>query len=337
MVAARSAARQDFFPLTVDYVEKFYAAGRIPGGYFKREGRPTEREILICRLIDRPIRPLFPEGLYNEVQVIVQVMSSNPEVDSDIPAMLGASAALALSGIPFDGPIGAARVGYIDGQYVLNPSATQMDGSARPGRAGTDAAVLMVESEAHELPEDVCSPWSTATSRCRPRSRRSTSWSRWRQARGTDSTPKNEGTPASTSWPRPTCGGPRAATSSSAGAHRRDREGDDREDRRGCGHARPSAARVNDLGNMLFDLQYPSAARSWRARRASMAATRTVWPIAIRTSVMPRAHGSALFTRGETQAIVVANAARRADHRRDHRRVPRALHVQLQHAAVRHR
>src|SRR5690606_36483175 len=157
VVAARSAKPgQDFFPLTVDYVEKFYAAGRIPGGFFKREGRPTEREILICRLIDRPIRPLFPEGFYNEVQVIVQVMSSNPEVDSDIPAMLGASAALALSGIPFDGPIGAARVGYIDGQYVLNPSATQMDSSKLDlVVAGTDAAVLMVESEAHELPEDV--------------------------------------------------------------------------------------------------------------------------------------------------------------------------------------
>jgi polyribonucleotide nucleotidyltransferase len=117
---------QDFFPLTVDYVEKFYAAGRIPGGFFKREGRPTEREILICRLIDRPIRPLFPDGFYNEVQVIIQVMSSNPEVDSDIPAMIGASAALAISGIPFAGPIGAARVGYIDGQYVLNPTPPQM-------------------------------------------------------------------------------------------------------------------------------------------------------------------------------------------------------------------
>ncbi len=119
-------AGQDFFPLTVDYVEKFYAAGRIPGGFFKREGRPTEKEILTCRLIDRPIRPLFPDGFYNEVQVILHVMSSNPEVDSDIPAMIGTSAALALSGIPFNGPIGAARVGYIDGQYVLNPNASQL-------------------------------------------------------------------------------------------------------------------------------------------------------------------------------------------------------------------
>ena len=147
---------QDFFPLTVDYVEKFYAAGRIPGGFFKREGRPTEREILICRLIDRPVRPLFPDGFYNEIQVVVQVMSSNPEVDSDIPAMLAASAALAISGVPFAGPIGAARVGYIDGQYVLNPNAAQMPSSKLDlVVAGTDQAVLMVESEAQELPEDV--------------------------------------------------------------------------------------------------------------------------------------------------------------------------------------
>ena len=120
-------AGQDFFPLTVDYQEKTYAAGKIPGGFFKREGRPSEKEILTSRLIDRPIRPLFPDGFYNEVQVIATVMSVNPEIDSDIPAMIGASAALTLSGIPFDGPIGAARVGYVDGQYVLNPTKTELD------------------------------------------------------------------------------------------------------------------------------------------------------------------------------------------------------------------
>ncbi|MFN5880311.1 MAG: polyribonucleotide nucleotidyltransferase, partial [Burkholderiales bacterium] len=120
---------QDFFPLTVDYVEKFYASGRIPGGFFKREGRPTEKEILTCRLIDRPIRPLFPDGFYNEVQIIVHVLSSNPEVDSDIPAMIASSAALAISGLPFNGPIAAARVGYIDGAYVLNPNTSQMAAS----------------------------------------------------------------------------------------------------------------------------------------------------------------------------------------------------------------
>src|SRR5512147_2594063 len=117
---------QDFFPLTVDYQERTYAAGKIPGGFFRREGRPSEKEILTSRLIDRPLRPLFPEGFYNEVQIVATVMSSNAEIDADIPAMIGASAALALSGIPFDGPIGAARVGYADGKYLLNPTATEL-------------------------------------------------------------------------------------------------------------------------------------------------------------------------------------------------------------------
>src|SRR5271167_3056108 len=127
VVGAKSAVEgKDFLPLTVDYQERTYAAGKIPGGFFKREGRPSEKEILTSRLIDRPIRPLFPDGYYNEVQVVATVMSSNNEVDSDIPAMIGTSAALAVSGIPFNGPIGAARVGYADGQYVLNPTATEL-------------------------------------------------------------------------------------------------------------------------------------------------------------------------------------------------------------------
>ena len=147
---------QEFFPLTVDYVEKTYAAGKIPGGFFKREGRPSEKETLTSRLIDRPLRPLFPEGFYHEVQIVAMVMSLNPEIDPDIPAMIGASAALAISGIPFDGPIGAARVGYIDGQYVLNPGASQLAQSQLDlVVAGTQAAVLMVESEARELSEEV--------------------------------------------------------------------------------------------------------------------------------------------------------------------------------------
>src|SRR3954471_2380037 len=157
VVGRKSAAEgKDFLPLTVDYQERTYAAGKIPGGFFKREGRPSEKEILTSRLIDRPIRPLFPEGFYNEVQIVATVMSSNSEVDSDIPAMIGASAALAVSGIPFDGPIGAARVGYANGQYILNPTATELDTSQlNLVVAGTQAAVLMVESEARELPEDV--------------------------------------------------------------------------------------------------------------------------------------------------------------------------------------
>src|ERR1700761_7389421 len=147
VVGAKTAKPgQDFFPLTVDYLEKTYAAGKIPGGFFRREGRPSEGETLISRLIDRPLRPLFPEGFYNEVQVVIHVMSLNPEVSADIAALIGSSAALAISGIPFNGPIGAARVGYINGQYVLNPGKTQLlDSKMDLVVAGTEAAVLMVE------------------------------------------------------------------------------------------------------------------------------------------------------------------------------------------------
>jgi len=149
-VGAKSAREgQDFFPLTVDYQEKFYAGGRIPGGFFKREGRQTEKETLTSRLIDRPIRPLFPEHFKNEVQIIATVMSINPEIDGDIPAMIGASAALALSGLPFNGPIGAAKVGYANGNYILMPTATELKTSELElVVAGTANAVLMVESEA---------------------------------------------------------------------------------------------------------------------------------------------------------------------------------------------
>jgi len=147
---------QDWLPLTVDYVEKTYAAGKIPGGFFKREGRPSEKETLTSRLIDRPIRPLFPDGFFNEVQVVATVLSLNPEVDSDIPAMLAVSAALTLSGIPFNGPIGACRIGYVNGQYVVNPTMSQLkESQLNLVVAGTEQGVLMVESEALELPEDV--------------------------------------------------------------------------------------------------------------------------------------------------------------------------------------
>ena len=157
VVAAKTAKPgQDFFPLTVDYVEKTYAAGRIPGGFFKREGKPSEKETLTSRLIDRPLRPLFPEGFYNEVQVIIHTLSVNPEVDPDIAAMIGASAALAISGVPFNGPIGACRVGYINGNYVLNPTSSQLKTSAMDlVVAGTETAVLMVESEAQQLSEEI--------------------------------------------------------------------------------------------------------------------------------------------------------------------------------------
>ncbi|HEX6549177.1 MAG TPA: polyribonucleotide nucleotidyltransferase, partial [Gammaproteobacteria bacterium] len=147
---------RDFFPLTVNYQEKTYAAGKIPGGFFKREGRPSEKETLTSRLIDRPLRPLFPKGFYNEVQVVSTVISMNPDVDPDVPSLIGASAAVAISGMPFAGPIGGCRVGYIDGKYVLNPTYTQLQQSQLDlVVAGTDKAVLMVESEAKCLSEDV--------------------------------------------------------------------------------------------------------------------------------------------------------------------------------------
>src|SRR6195952_2243506 len=157
-VVARKDAKpgQDFFPLTVDYVEKTYAAGKIPGGFFKREGRPSEKETLTSRLIDRPIRPLFPEGYLNEVQIIIHVLSVNPELHPDTAAMIGASAALCVSGVPFSGPVGAARVGYANGQYILNPTTTQLKTSQMDlVVAGTETAVLMVESEAQQLSEEI--------------------------------------------------------------------------------------------------------------------------------------------------------------------------------------
>ena len=157
-VVAKKEAKegQDFFPLTVDYMERYYAGGRIPGGFFKREGRPTEKETLTSRLIDRPLRPLFPEGFYNEIQVVATVLSSNPQIDGDIPALLGASCAMSLAGVPFQGPIAAARVGYENGQYVLNPTVKQLETSQLDlVVAGTADAVLMVESEAKQLSEEV--------------------------------------------------------------------------------------------------------------------------------------------------------------------------------------
>ena len=156
VVGLKRGTDRDFFPLTVDYQERTYAAGTIPGGFFRREGRPSENETLLCRLIDRPIRPLFPKGFTNEVQIIATVMSLDAEIDPDIPALLGASAACSISGLPFSGPVGAARVGYINGEYVLNPDRSQLEESDLDlVVAGTSHAVLMVESEAKELPEDV--------------------------------------------------------------------------------------------------------------------------------------------------------------------------------------
>ncbi len=306
-----AAPGQDFFPLTVDYQERTYAAGRIPGGFFKREGRPSEKEILTCRLIDRPIRPLFPEGFYNEVQIIATVMSSNPEVDSDIVAMIGASAALALSGIPFSGPIGAARVGYIDGQYVLNPTATELKGSQlNLVVAGTQQAVLMVESEAAELSEDVMLG--------------AVVYGHEQMQAVIDainSLVEEAGKPL-WDW------APAARDEALVANVSRIAEADLREAYR-IKQKQARTHRVNELQARVVDELVKSAAtpadeRTVKNIFSDMEAkivrgqildgearidgrdTRTVRPITIRTGVLPRAHGSALFTRGETQALVVA-------------------------------
>ena len=316
-VVARKDAKpgQDFFPLTVDYLEKTYAAGRIPGGFFKREGRPSEKETLTSRLIDRPIRPLFPEGYLNEVQVVIHVLSVNPEIDPDIPAMIGASAALCIAGIPFNGPIGATRVGYIDGQYVLNPVVSQLAGSKMDlVVAGTETAVLMVESEAQELSEEIMlgavvfghdhmkAVIDAIHELVRDGGKPEVQWS---------PAPKNEALisrvtqlaeaklreafatkekQARTDKLRQISSEVNAALAAEAAA------------------AGTDAPNSSDVGNVMFDLE-SKIVRSQildGEPRIDGRDTRTVRPITIRTSVLPRTHGSALFTRGETQALVVA-------------------------------
>ena len=301
---------QDFFPLTVDYIEKTYAAGKIPGGFFKREGRPSEKETLTSRLIDRPLRPLFPEGFYNEVQVVAMVVSLNPEVDPDIPAMIGASAALAVSGIPFDGPIGAARVGYVDGQYVLNPTRTQLKESRLDlVVAGTQAAVLMVESEADVLPEDVMlgavvyghEQMQTAINAINELVDEAgkPDWE-WTPE------PKNEELAARLAALVETdLNDAYRITSKQLRTQRLKQVSDKAVAELTGGEGAPDAATI---ANMVFDME----ARIVRGRilagepRIDGRDTRTVRPIAIRSGVLPRTHGSALFTRGETQALVVA-------------------------------
>jgi len=314
VLAAVTAAKnakpgQDFFPLTVDYAEKAYAAGKIPGGFFKREGRPTEKETLTSRLIDRPIRPLFPDGFYNEVQVVAQVLSLNPEVDADIPAMIAVSAALTLSGVPFNGPIGAARVGYLDGQYVLNPTAAQIkESKLNLVVAGTEAGVMMVESEALELPEDVMLGAVVFGHQQMQAA-----------IQAIDSLAEEAAKPAWV-WQAP-------AKDEALIARIKDMaEVELREAFRlkqkkarseaidgirkkvfealGAGkEGGPTAQAVKDI---CFNLE-SSIVRSQildGEPRIDGRDTRTVRPISIRTGVLPRTHGSALFTRGETQALV---------------------------------
>ncbi len=316
-VVARKEAKpgQDFFPLTVDYIEKTYAAGRIPGGFFKREGKPSEKETLTSRLIDRPIRPLFPEGYLNEVQVIIHVLSVNPEIDPDIPAMIGASAALSLAGIPFNGPVGAARVGYIDGQYVLNPTTSQLKSSQLDlVVAGTESAVLMVESEADQLSEEVMlgavvfghdqskAVIDAIHALVRDGGKPEVQWT---------APAKNEALIARVSQ---LAEGPlreayqtkdkQARTEKLKAVTAQVNEALVAEAAANNGVAADAA----EVGSILFDLE----AKIVRSQilegepRIDGRDTRTVRPISIRTGVLPRTHGSALFTRGETQALVIA-------------------------------
>lgn len=313
VVGARSVKPgQDFFPLTVDYQEKTYAAGRIPGGFFKREGRPSEKEILTCRLIDRPLRPLFPEGFYNEVQIVCTVMSCNPEIDPDIPALLGASAALAISGIPFNGPIGAARVGYINGNYVLCPTKTQLLESTQLDLvvAGTQAAVLMVESEAQQLSEKVMlgavvfghEQMQVAINAINEMVEIAgkPEWD-WQPA------PRNEPLIARVG---------ELAENELREAYRVTSKQARTEKTREIAKKTVAALvegvdnppELNEVNNCLFDLEAKIVRNQILSGepRIDGRDTRTVRPIAIRNGVLPRTHGSTLFTRGETQALVIA-------------------------------
>ncbi len=312
---------QDFFPLTVDYQEKTYAAGRIPGGFFKREGRPSEKEVLTCRLIDRPLRPLFPDGFYNEVQIIATVMSINPEVDSDIPAMLGASAAVTLSGIPFDGPIGAARVGYMDGQFVLNPTKTELETSKlNLVVAGTEQAVLMVESEASELSEEVMlgavvfghEQMQIAINAINELADEAgkDDWD-WTAA-PTDA--------ALVEAIRAIAEGPLNEAyrlkSKSLRSEKLDQIKKSVMDATIANAATPADANV--VRGIFKDME----AKIVRGQvlngepRIDGRDTRTVRPISIRPTILPRVHGSVLFTRGETQAIVAATLGTGQDEQR---------------------
>ena len=321
VVGAKNAKPgQDFFPLTVDYIEKTYAAGKIPGSFFKREGRPSELETLTSRLIDRPIRPLFAEGFYNEVQVVVHVMSLNPEVQADIAALIGSSAAMAISGIPFNGPIGAARVGYVNGEYVLNPGKTQLlDSKLNLVVAGTEAAVLMVESEADQLSEEVMlgavvfghEQGKIAINAIHDlvRDAGKPEWDWAPPARDEDFIAKV---------------GALAEGPLREAYQIRSKQQRTQATREAYAAAKAALARDGvefdpvKLESLLFDIE----ARLVRSQilsgepRIDGRDTRTVRPIEIRNGVLPRAHGSALFTRGETQALVAATLGTERDAQR---------------------
>ena len=312
-VAKKDVAEgRDFFPLTVNYQERTYAAGKIPGGYFKREGRPTEKETLTSRLIDRPLRPLFPEGFYNEVQVIATVISLDPEIDPDLPAMLGASAAVMLSGLPFSGPMGAAKVGYINGQYVLNPSNSELQTSELDlVVAGTEKAVLMVESEAKGLSEQVMldavmfghEHMQTAIRAIRDLANQ-VNGPKW-------------------NWQAP-------AEDTALAAQLEEVAGRDMRAVYSIKEKLERLNRLSDLRKQVVAKMVPAdGSGKWNEKKVLNAFSNLeshivrsrilanepridgrdnnkVRPITIRVGVLPRTHGSALFTRGETQALVVS-------------------------------
>ena len=304
-------AGQDFFPLTVDYMEKTYAAGKIPGGFFKREGRPSEKETLTSRLIDRPLRPLFPEAFYNEVQVVATVLSSDPEIDADIPAIIGASAAMSLSGIPFYGPLGAARVGYINDEYVLNPTKAQLEETELDlVVAATESAVMMVESEAKELSEEVMlgavvygHEQMQAVIKMISELAAEAGKDAWDWVAPEPDTALIEKVASLA-----------AADINAAfqikakGARSAKLEEITNRVLAELVTEETSTTEANKIKNEIFNLE----AKTVRSQilngepRIDGRDTRTVRPISIRTGVLPRTHGSALFTRGETQALVVA-------------------------------
>ena len=313
-------AGQDFFPLTVDYLEKTYAAGKIPGSFFKREGRPSEFETLTSRLIDRPIRPLFPEGFFNEVHVVVHTLSLNPEVDADIAALIATSAALSVSGIPFSGPIGAARVGYVNGEYVLNPGQTARKESILDlVVAGTQAAVLMVESEAQQLSEEVMlgavvfghEQGNIAINAIHElvRDAGKPVWD-WKAPAKDEALIAKVGAIANDKLAAAyQIRNKQARTQACRAAYA---------DVMSALKAEALAFDAVKVEGMLFDIE----ARIVRGQilagepRIDGRDTRTVRPIEIRNSVLPRTHGSALFTRGETQALVVTTLGTERDAQR---------------------
>jgi polyribonucleotide nucleotidyltransferase len=309
---------RDFFPLTVDYQEKGYAAGQIPGNFFRREGRPSEAETLLCRLVDRPLRPLFPKGFTNEVQVILTVISYDPQINPDIPAMIGASAAMSISGLPFNGPIGAARVGYIDGNYVLNPTTDQMAESKLDlVVSGTESAVLMVESEAKELSEEIM-----LGSVVFGHEQQQAVINAIRELAAEVNTPPMQWTapePDLTIAEAVEKEGSEAITAAYKVADKQDRYtllAKVREE------IVDKLASDEDAGFSPDEIKAAIGKLEKKIVRSRIIAgearidgrdTKTVRPITIRTGVLPRAHGSALFTRGETQALVVTTLGTERD------------------------